>query len=399
MPTFGSAIQTNKIPVLGLVPQASSTAPASPVAGQMWTDTSLSPPVVKYWNGTQWIRANGADLPDGSVTDAKVASGAGIALSKLAVDPLARANHTGTQLAATISNFDTQVRTSRLDQMAAPTAAVGLNGQKITSLGAPALAADAATKQYVDDARSGLAGVKDPVRVTATTNVNLSAPGANLDGVAMVPGDRFLAVAQTTGTQNGIYVWNGAASAATRAPDADTTGEIQDGTLVAVSEGTDAGKQYIQTAVPSGAPGAWTQTWTVYNTGGTTYTAGSGLVLTGNEFNVVAADGSLAVNADSLTVGNVPVSKGGTGATTATAARTNLGAPGRYAANLPALSAGVAVNVAHGLGSADVAVAVYEVATGADVTLDVTARPDANTISLRADIAYAANALRVVVIG
>lgn len=41
---------------------------------------------------------------DGSVTNAKVASGAAIALSKLAVDPLARANHTGTQTLSTISD-------------------------------------------------------------------------------------------------------------------------------------------------------------------------------------------------------------------------------------------------------------------------------------------------------
>lgn len=36
----------------------------------------------------------------------------------------ARANHTGTQLASTISDFNTAVRTNRLDQMAAPTAPV-----------------------------------------------------------------------------------------------------------------------------------------------------------------------------------------------------------------------------------------------------------------------------------
>lgn len=44
---------------------------------------------------------------DGSVTDAKVASGAAIALSKLAVNPLARANHTGTQTLSTISDAGT----------------------------------------------------------------------------------------------------------------------------------------------------------------------------------------------------------------------------------------------------------------------------------------------------
>lgn len=38
----------------------------------------------------------------------------------------------------------------RLDQIAAPTSSVGLNGQKITSLGTPTLDTDAATKLYVD---------------------------------------------------------------------------------------------------------------------------------------------------------------------------------------------------------------------------------------------------------
>lgn len=42
----------------------------------------------------------------------------------------------GTILAAAVSDFDTQVRTSRLDQMAAPTAAVSLNNQNITNLAA-----------------------------------------------------------------------------------------------------------------------------------------------------------------------------------------------------------------------------------------------------------------------
>ena len=51
------------------------------------------------------------------------------------IDPTARANHTGTQLAATISDFDTQVRTTRLDQFVTPpTASVALGSQKITGL-------------------------------------------------------------------------------------------------------------------------------------------------------------------------------------------------------------------------------------------------------------------------
>jgi hypothetical protein len=117
-----------------------------------------------------------ADITNDTITNAKINTAAGIALSKLATDPLARANHTGTQLAATVSDFDTQVRTSRLDQMAAPTASVALNAQKITGLADPTLAQDAATKAYTD---------------TQITNLIAAAPGAldTLDELAAALGD------------------------------------------------------------------------------------------------------------------------------------------------------------------------------------------------------------------
>ena len=85
-----------------------------------------------------------------SIVNADINASAAIALSKLATDPLARANHTGTQAASTISDFDTQVRTSRLDQMAAPTGSVSANSQKITNLATPTSNTDASTKAYVD---------------------------------------------------------------------------------------------------------------------------------------------------------------------------------------------------------------------------------------------------------
>ena len=91
-----------------------------------------------------------ADIVDGTIVAGDIATGT-ITATQMAVDPYARANHTGTQLAATVSDFDTQVRTSRLDQMAAPTASVALNAQKITGLGTPtANTTDAATTAYVD---------------------------------------------------------------------------------------------------------------------------------------------------------------------------------------------------------------------------------------------------------
>lgn len=90
-----------------------------------------------------------ADLVDGTIVATDIADGT-ITAAKMVSDPYARANHTGTQLAATVSDFDTQVRTSRLDQMAAPTGSISVNSQKITSLATPTVNTDAATKLYVD---------------------------------------------------------------------------------------------------------------------------------------------------------------------------------------------------------------------------------------------------------
>ena len=329
------------IPLLGVRIEASGTAPSTPQAGRLWYDTGAN--VLKVYNGTVWVRADGADIPDGTITNAKIASGAAIALSKLATDPLARSNHTGTQAASTISDLATVVKAYRLDEFASPNAALNLNGQRASNAGTPTQATDLATKQYVDDARAGIS-VKDPVKVVSATNVNLAAPGGTIDGIAMSNGDRFLAIAQTTTTQNGIYVYNGSAVAATRATDADAVGEVVDGSLVAVAQGTDAGSQYIQTATPAGAPGAWTQTWTKY-------TVGAG-----------------------------------------------AGGPQKYAGVVPALTAGTWTSVTHGLNTTDVVVAVKDVVLGEAVFIDWKTL-DANNVQVRSDIAVASNTLRIVVIG
>lgn len=84
--------------------------------------------------------------------------------TKVTVDAKGRAT-SGTTLEASdiptltaskISDFDTQVRSSRLDQMAAPTASVSVNSQKITNLADPSASSDAANKGYVDSAVSNL---------------------------------------------------------------------------------------------------------------------------------------------------------------------------------------------------------------------------------------------------
>ena len=90
----------------------------------------------------------------GTVTNTMLAGS--IDNGKLATDPLARANHTGTQLAATVSDFDTQVRTSKVTDLAAPTGSFSMNSQKITNLATPTSNTDASTKAYVDTSISNL---------------------------------------------------------------------------------------------------------------------------------------------------------------------------------------------------------------------------------------------------
>jgi hypothetical protein len=90
------------------------------------------------------------------------------------------------------------------------------------------------------DPQSG-GGLKQPVRVASTANVNIASPGATIDGVTMSAGppqDRVLLAGQTTTSQNGLYLWNGAAAAMTRAIDANTASKLSESLLVTVDEGT-----------------------------------------------------------------------------------------------------------------------------------------------------------------
>jgi hypothetical protein len=158
-----------------------------------------------------------ADIVDGTIVNTDINASAAIALSKLAVDPLARANHTGTQTASTVSDFDTQVRTSRLDQMAAPTASVALNSQKITGLADPIDAQDAVTLNYITTEKGAVNGI------------------ASLDGSGLVPTAQLPALAIT----NTSVVASQVAMLA-------LTAEIGD-----IAVRTDLNKSFILTATPS----------------------------------------------------------------------------------------------------------------------------------------------------
>lgn len=112
---------------------------------------------------------------------------------------------------------------------------------KPTNLPTPTASGDGASKGYVDTAIAaavnGLAW-KDTVRVASVANVAVASPGATIDGVTMATNDRVLLKDQTTASENGIYVWNGAAVPMTRATDFDASGAEIEGAVVPVEEGT-----------------------------------------------------------------------------------------------------------------------------------------------------------------
>lgn len=134
---------------------------------------------------------------------------------------------------------------------------------KVINLGTPVSAGDAATKAYVDALVEGLAW-KDNARVAAGTNITVASPGATIDGVTMATNDRVLLRAQTTTTENGVYIFNGSATPMTRANDASTYDELESA-VVTVDEGTGAGTTWRQSGV-NGVIGTNAVTWGSFGT-------------------------------------------------------------------------------------------------------------------------------------
>lgn len=182
----------------------------------------------------------------------------------------------------------------------------------------------------------------------------------------------------TTASQNGIWIWAGAATPLTRAADADTNGELAPGTAVSVSEGTtNADKVFMIISDSAITIGTTSQTWGALSGGGTSYTAGNGISIASNVISALAAAS-----------GGVQVVAGGIQLDSSIAVR-------KVSANV-GNGAATSIAVTHNLGTQDVTLALREVASQAAVLVDWVAT-DANTVTLSFATAPASNAYRVTV--
>lgn len=271
-----------------------------------------------YLTGNQTISVTGDASGSGatSITLTLASVGTAGTYTKVTTDAKGRVT-AGTTLSASdiptltaskISDFDTQVRTNRLDQLAAPTADVSLNSRKITNLADPTGAQDAATKAYVDATKQGL-DVKDSVRAATTANITLSGT-QTIDGVSLVAGNRVLVKNQTNGAENGIYdVVSGGAW--TRSADANVSSEVTSGMFVFVEEGTtNADSGWVLTTDGSITLDTTAIAFTQFSGAGQ-ITAGAGLTKTGNTLDVGTASASrIVVNADNIDLATTGVSAG-----------------------------------------------------------------------------------------
>jgi hypothetical protein len=288
-----------------------------------------------------------------------------------------------------------------------------------------------ATVAYVDAAVQGL-DIKESVRVATTSNINLTSgsPVSEIDGVALsFPSvTRVLVKNQTNPAENGIYEHKQASTGDggntwTRTDDAL---EITPGTFVFVEEGTvngDAG--FVVSTNGAITVGTTNITWTQFSGAGQV-TAGAGLTKTGNTLDAVGTADRITVNADSIDIsstyagqtsivtlgtvatgtwqGNaVAVAYGGTGATTAAGARSNLGATTKYAVSntlLEPTSNVVTWVITHALNTEDVTVQMRELSSDALVEADVVIT-NANTVTISWTSAANVNAdvYRAVVVG
>lgn len=186
-----------------------------------------------------------------------------------------------------------------LSAVGAPTSDISMATYKITNLGTPTSANDAANKAYVDNTTAGLnfhaaVHAATDTNLDATYNNGTSGVGATLtansngalvvDGHTMQADERVLVKSQTAGAENGIYVVTATGDGSnpyvlTRATDADNSpsGEIAYGDFCFVQSGsTYAGYGYIVNTTGTITVGTTSISYVQFNAGQTVI-AGNGL--------------------------------------------------------------------------------------------------------------------------
>ena len=178
---------------------------------------------------------------------------------------------------------------------------INASTSRITGVVDPTGAQDAATKAYVDAVKVGL-DFKDSVRVASTANLTISGPGAAIDGITLSSGNRVLVKNQSTGSQNGIYVFNGAGSAMTRATDADSNAEVTSGLFVFVEEGSlNSDNGFVLTTDGAITVGSTALVFTQFSGAGQ-IVAGAAITKSGNTLNVGVDGRTIEVNSDALRI-------------------------------------------------------------------------------------------------
>lgn len=313
------------------------------------------------------------------------------------------------------------------------------DGSGQAKFGTPTDPAHAATKGYVDAARSGL-DVKQSVRAATTGPITIATDleaGDVLDTtVTLVAGDRVLVKNQSTASENGIYVVQ-PSGAAVRATDFNSSETVSPGAFTFVEEGTvNADSGWVMTTDGTITVGTTPISWALFSVAGTIL-AGDGLSKSGNVLNVNVVTDRTAIVGDAVDIAStyvgqssittlgtistgtweatdVAVAHGGTNASTESGARTNLASAAAEASgrttSTPSLARvakqGCAASVAgtstttvtHNFNTTDVVVQVFEVSTGMTVIADVT-RANSNTVSVVILGTVAANDYTIVVTG
>ena len=227
-----------------------------------------------------------------------------------------------TLTATKVSDFDDQVRTNRVDQLASPT-------NPVTGV-TPTADVHFATKGYVDGVSQGL-DIKEAVKVATTANITLSGT-QTIDGVAVSADERVLVKNQSTATENGLYLCKASTWART---DDLAVGDDASSVFVFVDQGTvNADNGFVcSTNKGSAVVGTNNLAFTQFSGAGQV-SAGNGLDKSGNTLSLdLKANGGLVIESTELALdlaassitGTLAVSDGGTGATSASAARTALG--------------------------------------------------------------------------